>query len=383
MSTRQYFARFTLAQRTEHLLMLLTFVVLSVTGLPQKYATAGWAEATIGLFGGIEAIRIIHRFAATLLMLESIYHLMAVAYKVVVRRTRMTMLPSLTDAKDALQAFLYNLGLAAKRPQMGRYTFEEKAEYWALLWGTLVMIITGYMMWNPIATARWLPGTVIPAAKAAHSGEALLAVLAVIVWHMYGVHLRRFNKAMWTGALSEEEMLHEHPLELADIKAGTAHRPVDPLALKKRRSVFFPVAGLLSAALIAGVYNFVTFEQTAITTLPPQPDTVVFAPRTPTPLPTLPPAPTPAPIEVLSWDAYAGPLFATSCKACHGAIAGLSLATYAEAIKGSNNGRVIVPGDSAGSMLVTVQLAGAHPGQLGSDDLTRIRQWIDEGAAEK
>ncbi len=87
------------------------------------------------------------------------------------------------------------------------------------------MIITGFMMWNPIATARFLPGDFIPAAKAAHGGEALLAVLAIIVWHMYGVHIKHFNKSMFTGKISEEEMLDEHPLELADIKAGIANRP--------------------------------------------------------------------------------------------------------------------------------------------------------------
>src|SRR5574337_607930 len=127
------------------------------------------------------------------------------------------------------------------------------------------------MMWNPIATARFLPGQFIPAAKAAHGGEALLAVIAIIIWHMWSVHLRHFNKSMWTGSLTEEEMLHEHPLELADLKAGVAERPVDAVTLKNRRQIFFPVAGVASAALLIGVYFFPTFEQTAITTLLPTP----------------------------------------------------------------------------------------------------------------
>lgn len=383
MSTDTAYPRFALHQRIEHLVMLLTFTTLAVTGLPQKYAAAGWAETTIALLGGIETTRIIHRFAATLMMLGAVYHLAAVSYRLLVRRVRLTMLPTLQDARDALQAFLFNLGLAERRPQLGRYTYEEKAEYWAFVWGTVVMVITGFMMWNPIATARFLPGQFIPAAKAAHGGEALLAALAIVVWHMYGVHLRHFNKSMWTGRLTEEEMLHEHPLELADIKAGLAERPVAPAVLRKRQAVFFPVAGAVTVAMMAGLYFFVTFEQTAIATLPPLPDVVVYAPQTPTPLPTRPPTPTSAPVTALTWDAYAGPLFQKSCSACHGAIGGLSLGSYADAMRGGNSGAVILPGDSAGSKLMLVQAAGGHPGQLSGDDLTLVKDWIDAGAPEK
>ncbi len=76
---------------------------------------------------------------------------------------------------------------------MDRYTWEEKVEYWSLLWGTIVMIVTGFMLWNPIATARFLPGEFIPAAQVVHGGEALLAILAVLVWHFYSVHLRQLQ----------------------------------------------------------------------------------------------------------------------------------------------------------------------------------------------
>ncbi|MCS7039976.1 MAG: hypothetical protein NZP34_10260, partial [Caldilineales bacterium] len=74
-------------------------------------------------------------------------------------------------------------------------------EYWAVIWGTAVMIITGFMLWNPITTTKFLPGSWIPAAKAAHGGEALLAFLAIIVWHVYNVHIKTFNRSMFTGKL--------------------------------------------------------------------------------------------------------------------------------------------------------------------------------------
>jgi hypothetical protein len=130
------------------------------------------------------------------------------------------------------------------------------------------MIATGFMLWNPVATARFLPGQWIPAAQVIHGGEALLAILAVLVWHFYSVHLRHFNRAMWTGQMAEDEMEHEHPLELERIKAGAAHPAHDPAALARRQRVFLPVAGVLAMLLLAGIVWFVTFEQTAIQTLP-------------------------------------------------------------------------------------------------------------------
>ena len=86
-------------------------------------------------------------------------------------------------------------------PQEARYTFGEKVEYWSVVWGTVIMAVTGFMMWNPISTLRFLPGEAIPAAKAAHGGEAVLAVLAIIIWHFYHVHIKTFNKSMFTGKL--------------------------------------------------------------------------------------------------------------------------------------------------------------------------------------
>jgi len=178
------------------------------------------------------------------------------------------MLPRLQDAWDALTAFKYNVGLSKIRPHMDRYTFEEKAEYWALLWGTVVMVATGFILWNPIAATALLPGQFIPAARAAHGGEAVLAVLSIIVWHIYGVHIRQFNKSMFTGRMSEKEMLHEHPAELEKIRAGLPYGEQSAEVLKRRSRVFLPVAALVAVLLLAALYWFVTFEQTAIETLP-------------------------------------------------------------------------------------------------------------------
>jgi hypothetical protein len=213
---------------------------------------------------------------------------------------------------------------------------------------------------------------------------------------MYGVHIRSFNKSMWTGKMSEEEMLHEHPLELADIKAGIAGRQVKPEVLRKRQMIYYPVAGVLMVIMLAGVYGFVNTEETALTTIPPQPTQIpVYVPQTPTPVPTQPPTPTPLPATATpegqaaqpvsgpSW-ADVAPLFEAKCGACHGTadLTGLALDTYANALAGGADGPVIIPGDSANSVLSAVQVAGGHPGMFTEDELAVVQAWIDAGAVE-
>lgn len=386
-----YYERFSLTQRIEHVIMLTSFTTLALTGLPQKFPLNGVSQFIVQLFGGVENLRSVHHVAAIVLILVSVYHILMLGYDLYVRRVRLSMLPTLQDAKDGIQAFLYNIGVAKQRPQIGRFGFEEKAEYWALIWGTVVMAITGFFMWNPIATTQILPGQVIPAAKAAHGAEAVLAVLAILVWHFYGVHLKFFNKAMWTGNLSEEEMLHEHPLELADIKAGVAERAVDPAQLKKRRMIYYPVAAVLGVILLFGIYAFATMENTSIATIPLHTVTrqPIYSPQTATPQMTNTPAASATPGTdsggPLTYDGFAGPLFEQKCSMCHGKLttAGLSLTTYADALKGGDDGAVILPGDPDGSKLVQIQSAGGHPGQLSDDELAQIIEWIKNGALEK
>jgi hypothetical protein len=294
------------------------------------------------------------------------------------------MLPSLQDVKDGWQALMYNLGFAKSRPQMGRFTFDEKLEYWAFVWGAMVMGVTGFMMWNPITTSSILPGEFIPAAKAAHGLEAVLAVLAILIWHFYGVHFKVFNKSMWSGEMSEDEMLHEHPLELADIKAGVADRPVDAELVQKRQRIYFPFATIMSIVMLAGIYGFVNSEETAVTTQPVRVEraSIGYDPMLPTPLPTMIPEAPVEEVEDLSWNGYVGPLFAEKCGACHGTLGGLSLATYADAIAGGQSGAAIVAGDSAASLLVEIQLPGDHLGQLSEGELSLVQEWIDAGAPE-
>ncbi|MCC6187403.1 MAG: cytochrome b/b6 domain-containing protein [Anaerolineales bacterium] len=376
------YLRFALSQRIEHAVVLTSFVVLALTGLPQKYSGAGWAETAIGLMGGIQFVRVVHRVAATALMLATVFHLASVGYRVFVSRVRLTMLPGLADVREAVYAVRYNLGLRREPPQAGRYNFGEKFEYWALVWGTVIMIITGFVLWNPIAATRWLPGQAIPAAKTAHGGEALLAVLAIIIWHMYHVHVRHFNKSMFTGRMSEREMLNEHPRELADIKAGVADRPRDPAQVRRRKRRYVPAAAVLSALLLFFIYQFATFEQTALATVERGESLDAFMPLTATPLPTPRPTATSIPLDPV-WADNLGLVFSQKCVDCHGGAGGLDLSTYAEAMEGGRSGPIIVPGDPEESLLVTKIVDNKHPGRLSEFELEVLQAWIAAGAPER
>jgi cytochrome b subunit of formate dehydrogenase len=290
---KEVYSRFSISERLEHWLMMLSFVTLAATGLPQRYALSAVSDAIIGGLGGIETVRIIHRIAATVFLSVTLWHFVAVAYRVYVLRTRLTMLPTLKDVTDFLDAIRYNVGMARQSPRFPRFNFAEKIEYWAVIWGAVLMGLTGSMLWNPIATTHLLPGVVIPAAKAAHSAEAVLAVLAVVIWHFYWVHIRTFNKAIFTGKLTAEQMRDEHAGELAELEAGVLQAPVSRETKRRRERVFLPVStAFVLVAIVAG-YSFISFEQVVITTLPPAETVQAFVPATPTPTNTPSPTPTP------------------------------------------------------------------------------------------
>ncbi len=280
------------------------------------------------------------------------------------------------------------MGFKKRKAYYGRYNYAEKAEYFAVVWGTLLMGVTGFLMWNPITSTQYLPGQIIPAAKAAHGGEAILAVLALIVWHFYHVHLKHFNKSIFTGKISKHEMEDEHPAELAQIESGQAWQPPVQDVIHKRRRVYYPMAAILTIVSVFVMYEFVSIETTAITTVPKIETAEVFVPLTPTPRPTPEPTPTPELKEGVSpesWEGKYDAIFRNRCGSCHGftAVGGLSLATYQEALDGGVSGSSIVPGDPDASTLVQVQSIGDHPGQLTIDELNQVIEWISAGAPER
>jgi cytochrome b subunit of formate dehydrogenase len=322
-------------------------------------------------------------------MWVSVYHIITVLYRIVVLRTPLSMLPLIEDFRHLFTDIAYYLGLRKTRAYYGRFNYAEKVEYLAVVWGTIIMAITGFMMLNPITTAQYLPGEIIPAAKAAHGGEAVLAVLAIIIWHMYHVHIKRFNRSIFTGRISREEMKDEHPAELQLIETGKAwQRPPDEV-IRRRQRAFIPVAVVFGLVLSLGIIAFITVEPaTAISTVPKGETVAIFVPVTPTPRPT--PAPTPTSAVALesgpnTWEGTYSALFANRCGTCHvrTAVGGFNMASYQSALQGGSSGPGIVPGDPQASNLVKIQQEGGHPGQLTDEELQAVIEWIEAGAPEK
>jgi len=215
--TTETVVRFTLPQRIEHVILIISFNVLAFTGLPQKYFYTAWAERIIVLLGGIERVRTIHRFFAVVLILEALYHAGAVVAARLAGRERGDMGVAFGDVRNILGDIAYLVGLRATKPAFGRYDYRQKFEYWAVVWGTIIMAATGLIMWVPEVVTRWLPGVIVPAARVAHGGEALLAILAVIIWHFYNAHFRPdifpMDPAMWTGRMDLQRLEHDHRTE--------------------------------------------------------------------------------------------------------------------------------------------------------------------------
>jgi formate dehydrogenase gamma subunit len=285
MSTqRAQYPRFRLGARIEHVLLLLSFTALAITGLPQMFAETPIGTSMIDLLGGIETVRIMHRSAAFLLIIGSVYHLLTSSYRFFVKRERMGVLPDLKDVRDVGQKLAFDVGVRDEHPKMRKFNFGEKFEYWAVVWGTGVMIITGFMLLNPIATTELLPGQVIPAALIAHGYEAVLAVSAIIIWHLYSVLVKHFNASMFTGRLPRKQMEEEHALEMERIDAGGRPWPeLDLPTLRHRQRIFIVASLVVMVVALAFVVWMFTFEETAITTIP-QVTQEVFVPLA-TPIP--------------------------------------------------------------------------------------------------
>ncbi len=214
------FLRFDRATRYQHLVLMSSFITLAITGLLQHFSHAIVIAKIVNWLGGAEALRTVHHLAAICMIAVSIYHVWTIFETWFVKRERGAMWPRIQDLKNLIQMIKYNLGMADTRPAYDRFSVEEKIEYWALLWGQTLMIVTGLIMWFPIVFTWILPGEVVPISRALHSWEAILATLAILTWHTYHVHIKTHNRSIFTGYISDEEMRHEHPLEYERIFAA-------------------------------------------------------------------------------------------------------------------------------------------------------------------
>jgi len=218
-----YVIRFSVRQRCEHLLIMVLFIMLALTGFPQKFYEMGWAQWLIPHLGGIDRVRWLHRLSGILFTLIALLHFGVVLSLAVMKRIELNMVPTKKDFRDAIITLRYYLGFSEEQARFERYDYRQKFEYWGLVLGGNLMIVTGFILYFPTFWTGFLPGEVIPAAQVAHSNEGLLAFLVVILWHIYNAHLSPdvfpFDASIFTGRISEERMEQEHPLEYARVVA--------------------------------------------------------------------------------------------------------------------------------------------------------------------
>jgi formate dehydrogenase gamma subunit len=221
------FHRFSVSQRWEHAVLLICIAIQLLTGLPQKYNTTVWSQAIISSPDRLNTIQLIHHITALVLSALVLYHLGKAVYLITRRKLPGDMLPSLQDIKDAWNMMLYLIYIKKQKPESGKYNFEQKVTYWFLFLTIGIMLVSGYIMWFPETITRILPGGVIPAAIMAHSTEAIVTAIFIVLWHFYHVHFERLNLSIFSGWLNEEDMRTYHSLEYNQL-VRQPHSDQDP-----------------------------------------------------------------------------------------------------------------------------------------------------------
>ena len=216
------FLRFALGQRWEHAILLLSVLVLLLTGLPQKYREFSLSQDLLSTPERVNLIRQIHHIAAIILALEVAYHIVRIILLMARRKLPGDLLPVWQDVRDAWQMLQYLLFLRKDKPKFGRYNFEQKVTYWFIFFGIAIMGISGLVIWFPVWFTQFLPGGVVPAAKLAHSTESVVMAIFIIIWHVYHVHIERLNLSMFTGRVSEDEMREFHAKEYDRLTGQTS-----------------------------------------------------------------------------------------------------------------------------------------------------------------
>ena len=218
------FHRFNIFHRWMHFLVIVSFTTLVFTGMPLKYKDSAWAQWFMDLFGGVTAAGIYHRIAAIITVFYWTAEMIYMMVKVVRSRGKLlrgpnSMMPRMKDLHDMVGMFSWFLGRGGK-PQFDRFVYWEKFDYLSLMVGTVIIGVTGFMMWFPLETTKYVPGVFLNIALVIHSNEALLAAGVIFIFvHYFSAHLRPesfpIDKVMFTGTLPAHHYREERPLEYA------------------------------------------------------------------------------------------------------------------------------------------------------------------------
>ncbi len=225
-------ARWKNAERVQHMVLFLSFAALALTGFALRFPTAWWVKL-IGL-GGHESLRAgLHRGFAVIMVVTAVYHTVWLLVTRRGRRSLREMAPGVHDARQFFENMAFHLGRRKKRPAFRTFDYTQKAEYWALVWGTLVMALTGFVLWYPTIATGWLPAWTVRVAEVIHFYEAILAVSAIVIWHFFFVIFLPSVYPMSTtwidGRMPADEWREFHAAEHAELGDGVIEPPVsDP-----------------------------------------------------------------------------------------------------------------------------------------------------------
>lgn len=225
---KRYYQRFSFCQRVQHILLASSFSLLALTGMPLRFPDIAWMQYINILFGGFDGARIAHRIGALILISTFLFHCLYLVWKWKQSGfffKSWSMWPTKSDLTDTIDTILFCVTSSRQRPKHDRFTFIEKFDYFAVLWGAPIMIFSGLLLWFPVQIGNHLPPIALSIALIAHSDEALLAVLTILLWHFYNVHLNPDNfpgNSSWiTGKLSDTDMEREHFKEKIRLDAKT------------------------------------------------------------------------------------------------------------------------------------------------------------------
>jgi cytochrome b subunit of formate dehydrogenase len=240
-------SRMNLNFRIAHWGVILSFPTLVFTGFALKYPESWWARPMMLWEGHIAFRGLVHRSAAVVLLASTIYHVIHLS--VINRRDGArflkAMFPDVKDATDLLQVFTYNLGLTKAEPHFAKFNYAEKVEYWAFIWGTVVMTVSGFLLWFNNFTLRYFPKWVSDAATAVHYYEALLATFSILLWHFYMVIfdplVYPMDTAWLNGKVPADHYRHARPEYLRALeRAHLIELPSDPADFEEQQGTVDP-----------------------------------------------------------------------------------------------------------------------------------------------
>ncbi len=217
-----YVERMSVLFRIQHLLLMISLLILAATGFALMYHENRLAQAVIRFEGGVMYRGIIHRSAAVFMMAQLVYHAFYMLFSREGKQELKEVWLTRRDFDDFLQAMRFNLGMGDEYPRFGKYGYKEKFQYWGATTGVFLISVTGIILWAETFSMRFLPKFVLDLTLIIHGYQGLLIFVILLFWHLYIVHLHPsvfpMNPAWLTGKVDVEWLKEEHPAEYEKLK---------------------------------------------------------------------------------------------------------------------------------------------------------------------